>query len=1071
MVSNPDIDNFIKEFTEKGLKENPLDVLVKIFVSDEDLRLIRRDFKRNLLEKLVKKWKNLTDSTEKSSERATEVFEKLNVLIENVKQKNKEISELETKNKTSETVVKNEAKQQTNESSFSSEINFLGKYQNAFTDILSKVKEAYEKKNSKISENKNDEFNVFSFLKNFSSEIKEFFKNKQDNTENVLSNLATILSSKEDNFLNVVNALKQEKSSVVKNYEDNNSNEENLEQKLFEKPEEETIITFSSKTNEFLTNLVDKILEKEGTGTISVQDEDNSLFGGLLGGLLGGGAVGLIPKLFGAGLAAVGGLGAIASFYWPEIKDFISEKFGNKAAETFDKFQGVINGLSKFFTLTGLQSVFGASFKSIGTLFGSISQRLADFATEMFKGTIDNILGETVEQGGKVAGSTIGSGLKGLLAKSGSLLFKGISLTALKAIPLIGTVISFGQAYARFREGEYMQGLIDIAAGLAGLVPGVGTVMSIGLSALNAFIDFKPDDEKEKFTQQSINISSALLKGVGMFSKVFGKGILKRLPLIGSLLSFGSAWDKFQQNNILGGTLDVVSGIAALVPGVGLPLSIGIDILSSFIGTDEAKETGVQKTGFDIFKIATKAISYFAKFGKPFLKRLPFIGTLLSFGSAWENFQNNNIMGGALDIVSGIATLFPGVGTVISIGIDILNSFMSAKGEDGKTGFQKVGDWFGKIVDWVKNTKVFKWITNLVGGIKDIISGSVKRGLSFLSKVPVIGGMFSYLNGLMGEETDSNIQSESEQKGPTMSDVTKKVLKSLPTKYDQEQHNSLIKNNESVEDKKQNIDSQIKNLKESKPTDEANAVTLNNKIKQLELEKQKLLEHQQNLNYQIKRYDELKDGKNLTTAEDYGLTPESELNDKINSIKEKINKISKSRDRNKGSKLNILKRELQSLENQQIDKANFYSNDDILSDLLMDQPLSSNSKSSFFERRFDSKDGKMILDLRGGNAVQLSSDDKIFASKKGDGVDKTFINLTNSIESLSKKMESLLLSKEMDSFNQKAYGPEDSSSNTPFVINNNTSTNAPEKLKITGARDEIFMMRTEFLRNNSYGRI
>ena len=1023
MVPNPDIDNFIKKFTDKGLKENPLDVLVKILVSEEDLRIIRKDFKKDLLEKLLKKWKNLTDNNEKSSEKATEIFEKLNTLVESIKQKDKELVEINLKNKKNNTVTNNEPTQSFKEKSFSPEVNSLGSYQNIFTEVLSKIKEEYDKKGPEVTKNKDD-----------------------NNDRGVLSNLLSLLKIEKNYSLN---ALRQTPNTGEK------------EQGLFEKNEEETVITFSSKTNEFLTKIVDKILDKEDTSTINVEKTGGGFFDGFL-------SSGFLPKI----LLAIGGLGAISTFFWPEIKDYISEKFGDKAAETFDKFQGVVNGMSKFFTLGGLQLTFGTAFKSVGTLFGSISQKLADYATDMFKGTIGSVLGEGAEQGGKVAGSAIGGGLKGQLLKGGTLLFKGLSLTALKAIPLIGTVISFGQAWARFREGEYMQGLIDIAAGLAGLVPGVGTAMSIGLSALNAFIDFKPEGEKEKFTQQSINISSALLKGVGLYSKLFGKGLLKRLPLIGSLLSFGSAWGKFQENNILGGTLDLISGIAAFVPIVGLPLSIGIDVLSSFIGTEEAKESGAQKTGFDIFKMATKAVSYFAKFGKPFLKRLPLIGSLLSFGSAWDNFQKNNILGGALDIVSGVANMFPGVGTVISIGVDILNSFLTSQGEDGKTNFQKVGDWFGKIVNWVKNTKVFKWLIGLVDGIKNIVSGSVTTGLKFLSGVPVIGGVFSYLNGLMGEDSTNSIKTnENNEKGPTMSDVTKKVLENLPKKYNKDQHNNLLEENQSIEDKTQNIDSVITRLKTKKPEDKKDIASNERKIERFEKEKQKLLEQQQNLNYQIKRYEELKDGKPLTTAEDYKLTQENELSVKISSIKEEINKLSKSRGRDKGIKLNALKEELKSLESMQISKANFYSNDDMLGDLLIDQPMSSGSKSSLFERRFDSKDGKMLLDLRGGNAVQLSSDDSIFASKKGDGVDRTFINLTNSIESLSRQMENLSVLKDRNMFDQRNYTVPDTQPAMPLVVNNNNTTNSPDRLKITGARDEIYMMRTEFLRNNSYGRI
>lgn len=59
--------------------------------------------------------------------------------------------------------------------------------------------------------------------------------------------------------------------------------------------------------------------------------------------------------------------------------------------------------------------------------------------------------------------------------------------------------------------------------------------------------------------------------------------------------------------------------------------------------------------------------------GKKALKKIPGIGTLLSLWMMWERWQKKDYTGAFIELGSGIAAIFPGVGTAISVMLDLIN--------------------------------------------------------------------------------------------------------------------------------------------------------------------------------------------------------------------------------------------------------------------------------------------------------------------------------------------------------------------------------------------------------------
>jgi len=273
-----------------------------------------------------------------------------------------------------------------------------------------------------------------------------------------------------------------------------------------------TVITLSEKTIEDLTKVLNLNFKgiKEGIG-LKTETKEEEAGGGLLSTL--------------AGLLAFGGVAALlVSAFWDKIKPWLEEKIGVKLG-FLDKFEGLVEGIGKFFTLGGLKITAGPLFNLVGKAFTTFGDLLEGGLKAIFQLGFGD---EIVEAGTKAAPAA----WKTLLPKIAGGLFKGAGKVALRGIPIIGSLISFYFAYDRFQKGEVIQGLIEIAGGLAGLIPGVGIPLSIGIAALNAFIDYKVADLPQ---DQQNAAAGGIIGDIG--AKIYD--MIKDIPFVGGLVKFG----------------------------------------------------------------------------------------------------------------------------------------------------------------------------------------------------------------------------------------------------------------------------------------------------------------------------------------------------------------------------------------------------------------------------------------------------------------------------------------------------------------------------------------------------
>lgn len=230
-----------------------------------------------------------------------------------------------------------------------------------------------------------------------------------------------------------------------------------------------------------------------------------------------------------------------------------------------------------------------------------------------------------------------------------------------------------------------------------GVSGGIKMLMSAAKGLLGTF---------SKFVTAPFKFAGKLL-GKGFMGKIFNAlkplaKILKKIPLIGSIISIGFAISRFMNGDTVGGVIDVLSALAGLlnlIPGgsfIAIPLSIGLDILNAWLDakTEGAKDKNAAK--LDILGDMAKSIG---KWIWDNALWLPVIGGFKRWGMAYDAFKGGNIMEGLKQFGLGILS-FGGMGPII-MGIETLMGFFGDKEE--KKDLKPNTSWFGRIKEWVKN--------------------------------------------------------------------------------------------------------------------------------------------------------------------------------------------------------------------------------------------------------------------------------------------------------------------------------------------------------------------------------
>lgn len=278
------------------------------------------------------------------------------------------------------------------------------------------------------------------------------------------------------------------------------------------------------------------------------------------------------------------------------------------------------------------------------------------------------------------------------------------------------------------KQGSLLGGLLALLGGVGALIMGLltdgpfkgalkllsklgisGAVKMLMASAKGLLATFT------KFVTAPFRFAGKLL-GKGFMGKVFSAlkplaKILKKVPLIGSIISIGFAISRFKSGDTVGGVIDVLSalsGLLNLIPGgsfVAIPLSIGLDILNAWL---DAKTAGAQDKNAAKMDILGDMAKSVGKWIWDNALWLPVIGGFKRWGMAYDAFKGGNIMEGLKQLGLGLLS-FGGMGPII-MGIEALMGFSSST--EQQTDLKPNTSWFGGFKKWIKDklNKLPAWL-------------------------------------------------------------------------------------------------------------------------------------------------------------------------------------------------------------------------------------------------------------------------------------------------------------------------------------------------------------------------
>jgi len=319
-----------------------------------------------------------------------------------------------------------------------------------------------------------------------------------------------------------------------------------------------------------------------------------------------------------------------------------------------------------------------------------------------------------------------------------------------KKLPVIGFIINLGTAISRVMQGDIIGGLIDMAAGIATFVPGIGTAVSIGLGFLNAARDLSgsTEDSKKKDTTADVGLSF-LFKTVAPFvAKIASK--LKFIPILGNIFQLGLGVQHIMQGGIKGwsqGILEIVGGLAGFVPGVGTIVSwaaTGISLLIDLMSSPEEKpKEGELKSEKGLFAKIGDTIKSMVKKS---LRFLPGIGTLIQLGDAMDAFREGRMAVGLKSLLKAGLTLIPGMGGVVAWLIE-------------DEGDQTPPGWF---LDSPKDEKKFD-VKAIYKAITEGVQNKLRTILKNLKKLPFMpDAVIDKISSMFGLDEESEADTKTE---------------------------------------------------------------------------------------------------------------------------------------------------------------------------------------------------------------------------------------------------------------------------------------------------------------------
>ena len=331
-------------------------------------------------------------------------------------------------------------------------------------------------------------------------------------------------------------------------------------------------------------------------------------------------------------------------------------------------------------------------------------------------------------------------------------------------------------------------GIKLLMSGARGLLKGLWSLVKLPFKLVGKIFG--------KMGGKSISKIFAKLTGGTMFKMAakFLKPLLmviRKVPLLGNLISIGFAVSRFMDGDITAGVIDLISaasGLLYLVPGgqaIAPIIMWGADILNAWLDYSASKPENKGKSKLNILGDMVKSIG---KWIWDHGLYLPLIGGFKRWGMSYEAFKSGNILDGVNQFGAGLLT-FIGSGGIVK-GVEMLMGLMGGeKKEDGVLA--PITDFFGSIGKWIWDHGLY---LPVIGGFKrwgmawesfksgNFMDGLANMGaglLTFIGGGPIVKGV-EMLMGLMGGMSDEGSLKPKKGFVKAIGDWIKSKLHKLP---------------------------------------------------------------------------------------------------------------------------------------------------------------------------------------------------------------------------------------------------------------------------------------------------
>ena len=194
---------------------------------------------------------------------------------------------------------------------------------------------------------------------------------------------------------------------------------------------------------------------------------------------------------------------------------------------------------------------------------------------------------------------------------------------------------------------------------------GVGKVLGFGKNLLK---------KGKTFIKSGVKGLKTAGKGVGKtvgksLGKGAGKSVLKKIPFVGLGLGAAFAVDRLRKGDWGGALMELGSGAASMIPGVGTAVSTAIDVglIAKDLGDAKKEQEQGEVTEAQVGKRVTKGQRVIVGEGGPEMLEMPFTGTIKHNTETTNMLKDEAGTGGGVTVINDnpdpIMTSPPPVGT------------------------------------------------------------------------------------------------------------------------------------------------------------------------------------------------------------------------------------------------------------------------------------------------------------------------------------------------------------------------------------------------------------------------